>query len=93
MNVPLGHLSYQGCTEELFPGVSVLNLDFKMWKNLDSLIFSLQACLVGLLSLKHRPTYKAICCLDGGFQMAFNQTGLTPYPLKTKLVFSNPNHT
>lgn len=45
-NVPPTHLSYQGCTAELFPEVLVLNSDFKMWKNIALLIFKLQACLV-----------------------------------------------
>lgn len=49
-NVPLTNLSYQGYTEELFPGVLVLNTDFKMWKNIALLIFKLQACLVEPLS-------------------------------------------
>lgn len=53
-NVPPTNLSYQGCTEQLFPRVLVLNSDFKMWKNIALLIFKLQDCLVEPLS----------CCSD-----------------------------
>lgn len=65
-NVPPTHLSYQGCSEELFSGV--LNSDFKMWKNIALLIFKLQACLVDPLLLR-RNHLPFIWRLVGGIQL------------------------